>query len=184
MKTVNEIRHILLICIIISFFIGCKKDPDKGKYYGTASATFNGKAWQSGKVRCIITKQCSYGKLGFQFQVYNQYNELREEMIFFKIPSAVGTYIINPLNLNDPLCKDTIPIGSYHTLQSDGDVALDSYNAILSSNNYFKIDNYNERTKELRGSFAVTFKIFSRQDPNSPDTIRVSNGSFNTKILE
>jgi len=165
-------------------FIGCKKDPDKGNYYGTASATFNGKTWQSGKVRCIVAKQCGNGKLGFQFQVYNQYNELREEMIFFKIPVAIGTYTINPKNFNDPLCKDTIPIGSYHTLQSDGDVLLDSYYVILSSNNYFTINNYNESTKELRGKFEVTFKIFDRQDPDSPDTIRVTNGSFNTKILE
>ncbi len=71
----------ILIYIAVIIFIGCKKDPDKGKFYGTASATFNGKTWQSGKVRCIITKQCSNGKLGFQFQVFNQYNELREEMI-------------------------------------------------------------------------------------------------------
>lgn len=176
-------RYILIYMAAI-IFIGCKKDPNKDLYYGTAYATFNGKAWSAGKVRCASNIPCYKGKLGFDFSVYNRQGFRRETMVFEKIPIAKGNYSINQLNYNDPLCKDTVAIASYSTLQDDGDVALDFYNVIPSLNNYFAIDDYNERTKELRGSFSVTFKIFSRQDPNSPDTIRVTNGSFYTKILE
>lgn len=170
--------------MIAIIFIGCKKDPNKNLYFGTASAKFNGQSWTAGKVGCGIGITCPKGKLTFAFYVYNQQGFLREKLVFQAIPVGTGVYTLNPANFNDPLCKDTVPYSSYFTHQDDGDVSLDSYNAIPSLNNYFAIEDYNERTKELRGSFAVTFKIFTRQAPNSPDTIRVSNGSFNTKILE
>lgn len=174
----------LLIGIASLILIGCKKDPAKGVYYGTASAIFNGKAWNAGTVRSNINVPCYKGKLGFEFNVYNKQGFLRETLSFEKIPIAKGTYSINPLNYNDPLCKDTVATALYGTSQDHGDVALDFYNVIPSPDNYFTINNYNERTKELTGSFEVTFKITTRQDPNSPDTIRVSNGRFYTKILE
>lgn len=164
-------------------FTGCKKDPDKGLYFGSATATLNGKAWKAGKVRCGINIPCYKGKLGFDFIVFNQEGFKRESLSFGKIPIAKGTYSVNPQNYNDLVCRDTVALGGYSTSQDEGDVALDYYNPIASANNYFTITNYNERTKELWGSFAVSFKISTRRDPNSPDTIRVTNGNFYTKIL-
>ena len=172
--------NILLIAVVFIFW-GCKKDPNKGLYFGIASATFNGKQWDAGTVRCNINVPCYKGKLGFEFNVYNKQG-LSETLVFEKIPIAKGNYSINPLNYNDPLCNDTVATASYST--SNDDVAVDFYNVVPSSSNYFTINNYNERTKELTGSFALTFKISTRQSPNSPDTLKVTNGSFYTKILE
>jgi len=174
----------ILIYLAAFIFIGCKKDPNKNLYFGAASAKFNGQSWTASKVRCVSNIPCFKGKLSFEFRVFNQQGFSREKMGFYKIPVSTGTYVIYPGNFNDPLCKDTIPYSSYFTHQDDGDVLLDSYDAIPSLNNYFTIAKYNERTKELWGSFAVTFKIFRRRAPNSPDTISVTNGNFYTKILD
>jgi hypothetical protein len=173
-----------LFCTTIFIFIACKKNKDEFNYFGTASAMLNGKSWQAGGVRCYINMPCFKGKLGFQFRVFNQQGFSRESMSFAKIPIAKGTYRLFPSNYADPTCIDTVATAGYFTQQDDGDVALDAYKAINSIDNYFTIEDYNERTKELRGSFSVTFKIFSRQDPNSPDTIRITNGKFYTRILD
>ncbi len=173
----------IYVCLLM-FIVACNKNNEEFKYFGTATALFNGKTWKASKVRCSINYPCYKGKLGFSFYVYNNKGLLRESLIFQKIPAVKGKYILGPVNYNDPLCQDTTAKSGYVTAQDDGDVLLDSYNAIPSTNNFFTIEDYNERTKELRGSFAVTFKIFSRQDPNSPDTIRVTNGKFYTRILE
>ncbi|MFN2458273.1 MAG: hypothetical protein ABR502_08750 [Chitinophagaceae bacterium] len=173
-----------LLCATVLVFISCKKNKDEFKYFGTASAMFNGRAWQASKVRCGINVPCYKGKLGITFYVYNRQGFLRESLIFEKIPIEKKSFLLFPRNPADMTCADTVATAGYFTSQDDGDVALDAYKAINSIDNYFTIEDYNERTKELRGSFSVTFEIFRRQDPNSADTIRVTNGKFYTRILD
>ncbi len=59
----------IVIYIAALIFIGCKKDIDKGIYYGTASATLNGKTWQATKVRSINIPSLK-DKLGFEFNFF------------------------------------------------------------------------------------------------------------------
>jgi hypothetical protein len=168
----------------VFIFIACKKNKNEFKYFGSASATMNGRTWNAGTVRCVINIPCYKGKLGFGFKVYNQQGFLRESLIFSKIPIKKGNFLLSSKNYNDVTCIDTLPTSEYFTAQDDGDVLLDSYNAIPSPDNYFTIEDYNERTKELRGSFAVAFKIVLRGAVDAPDTIRVTNGKFYTKVLD
>jgi len=178
-------RKFYLIFTLLIIGLACKKNKDDIQYHGTASATFNGKAWQSGKVRCVISTQCYKGKLSIHFHVYNSQGFLRESLGIANIPVAKATYTLNPADLaNSRNCNRSDATASYHTLQDHGDVLLDSYDALPSADNYLAIEEYNERTKKLSGRFSVIFKIHRRQDPNSPDTIKVTNGRFDTKILE
>jgi len=173
--------------LILLLFIACNKNKNEFKYYGTASAMFNGNSWKATKVMCGIATQCYKGKLYFRFEVYNDHQELRESLVFSNIPLAKGMYIIYPANFGAQQdCNKNEAFSSYITSQADGDVILDSYDALPSAANYFTIEDYNERTKKLSGSFSVTYKIFSRSltPHTSPDTIKVTNGRFDTKILE
>ncbi len=51
--------------------------------------------------------------------------------------------------------------------------------------NRIEITEYNSDTKEFRGIFRATFAIDenrTRCNPNAPDTIRFTNGQFQSKI--
>lgn len=175
----------VIVCLFFSFLIltsGCKKDKIRGQYFGTASALLNGTEWKAGKVTCTVDQGCYNGKLGIQFLVYSSEGYARESIGFHKIAMRTGLKKVYPINYLNA-CNDTLD-GTYHTLTDDGDVTLDSYNAIPTSDNFLNIEKYDDVTKEIWGTFTIAYEILTRQSINSPDTIRITNGKFHTRIQE
>ncbi|WP_342084518.1 hypothetical protein [Dyadobacter sp. OTU695] len=77
------------------------------------------------------------------------------------------------------------PQAALFELLSDGDVAGDSYYTVDSEDNYIQIDNYNEKTKEIKGIFQLTLIAQKPRSSNLlPDTLRLQNGRFHTRIIE
>nr|WP_295929694.1 hypothetical protein [uncultured Dyadobacter sp.] len=71
-----------------------------------------------------------------------------------------------------------------YELLSDGDVGGDCYYTVDSENNYIQIDSYNEKTKEIKGSFQLTLAARKPRSSDAlPDTLRFRNGRFYTKII-
>jgi hypothetical protein len=173
--------------LIVAFLAicSCKKDKSDPYYFGTASMTLNGKNWYSSKVRCVAlkTSPCNPDFLNLDFEVYNNQGFLREALGFRNIFKELKTYYLSPTDFSDLSCKDSLPKCTYYTIGADGDVVLDAYNIQPNSGSFIRMDKFNSDTKELEGIFSLDLLIDSRYNPNAPDTLRVRNGKFYTKIL-
>ncbi|MGG7666324.1 hypothetical protein [Dyadobacter sp. BHUBP1] len=55
-----------------------------------------------------------------------------------------------------------------------------------SEDNYIQINSYNAKTQEIKGSFQLTLANarISRSSDVLPDTLRLRNGRFHTRIIE
>lgn len=165
--------------------LSCNKNSSQPEYYGTASMTINGKNWQSDKVKCTILNEftCYKNKIEIDLLKFSPEGYLRETYSFVKLLPSVSIQKIYSLNFSN-VCNDTLH-AVYGTSVDDGDAGGSFYNTDTSGNNYLNIENYNAATKEISGSFSVTFVIVKEisTDTTSADTIRVTNGKFSTKIL-
>jgi hypothetical protein len=88
----------------------------------------------------------------------------------------------NPLSLG--YCSDNDSVyGISHTLIDDGCVSGDQYNILNSEDNFLQID-HDPKSKEIRGTFQLTF-IFEREgaEHTLPDTLRFTSGKFHTKMM-
>jgi hypothetical protein len=173
--------------LIVAFLVicSCKKDKSDPFYFGTASMTLNGKVWNASKVRCVAIKNhiCNPDFLSLDFEVYNEQGFLRESLDFKNIFKELKTYYLWP-NAFSTSCKDSLPACTYYTIGADGDVILDVYNTLPNSGSFIRIDKFNNDTKEMEGVFSFDLLIYSRYNPTAPDTLRVRNGQFYTKIFD
>jgi hypothetical protein len=64
------------------------------------------------------------------------------------------------------------PLGGYHILESD------------SSTNVVSLTAYDTLSKEIKGTFNLSFIVSGRPYPSYPDTIRLKNGQFSGKIIK
>jgi hypothetical protein len=179
----KNVLKILIITILV--ICSCKKDKADPTYFGNASLTLNGKSWYSSKVRCVAIKNhpCNPDFLGLNFDLFNGEGFLRETFVFSHIFKELKTYYLSPTNFGDLSCKDSLPSCNYYTIGADGDVILDVYNTLPNSGGFIQINKYNNETKELEGVFSLDLLIYTRYNPNAPDTLRVRSGKFYTKIL-
>ncbi len=173
------------IFIFLAIALACNKNSTLPEYYGTASMTINGVNWQADKVKCNVLKQytCYNNKIAIDFLKFSTEGYLREDYSFEKILPAVSFQKIYPSNSGNQ-CNDTLD-AVYGIQTDDGDVNLAFYNTDTLGASYLNVENYNPETKEISGSFAVTF-ILLRKDVSATtivDTIRITNGKFNTKFL-
>lgn len=119
--------------------------------------------------------------------LYNEAGANRQELLFQKIPFFPQTGRHKLISCNPFVgCESSQePQVGLHTSLSDGDVLGDSYYTVDSEDNYIQIDNYNEKNKEIKGSFQLT--LANARIPRSsnalPDTLRFRNGRFHTKII-
>jgi hypothetical protein len=137
-----------------------------------------GKSQSSGAV------PCPYDFSYLASQLYNSEGFLRQELLFIKIPTIPGHHKIIPYKLN--YCDDRDPAyGVLYTSVSDGDVAGDQYQVLSTEDNYIDIEDYNAVSKEIKGTFQVTFTLESKgYGHNLPDTLRFTEGRFHTKIID
>ncbi len=110
---------------------------------------------------------------------------IRENFYFGRVPNA------NPIQLFQiHKTQNSIPNGSvisgYSTFSSDGDVLEDFYYTdTLSSGNYLKIEEWNNLTKRVSGSFQVSFGIKEpRRNLQNPKKVTFSSGKFWARLPE
>lgn len=168
-------------------FAKCKKEiPDQeGNYFGYAKAEINGVVVNYNKVR---------GTLLYNLEDSISLNLEKWDGLILK--QAIGIQKIfkrtNSPQRVYPHDYSAVRIeklsSSYNTLRDDGDVLCDVYNVYQpdSLQNYVTITAYNSQTKEIRGTFQATYLIDTSRVKcysNAPDTIRIRNGEFYTKIF-
>lgn len=170
--------------LIASLIIGCKKDKTESIYpeWSKVNALKNDKIWKA-KASAQIVKRNS-GLIAIPADVYNDYGELREVLIFDYVPFEPGKYTLLKRIKN----SESLRIyAGYTTFTADGDVVEDRYDVLEEENNFIEIDAVDRANLKMSGTFRVTFV----RDPNDyvsnpslPDTIRFSEGDFNLKITE
>jgi hypothetical protein len=178
----NALKILIVALLVIS---SCKKDKSDPNYFGNASMALNGKNWVSSKVRCVVLKNntCNPNFLSLSFEVFSSDGFRRESFGFGHIFKELKTYYLAPTDFSNLSCKDSLPSCTYYTIGADGDVVLDVYNTLPNSGSFIRIDKFNNDTKELEGIFSVDLLVHTKYNTNSPDTLRVRNGKFYTKIL-
>lgn len=181
----NFVKSIALTCIlflIAVFFCLCKKQ--KLEFWGTASVQFNGSNWVAEKVRCSNASNCLPRKMfHLQLNKYSIEGFLRESIVFTRIPLQEGRHELE-LNLTENNCSSG-PQALYATSGDHGDVNKDIYQLDSTFNNYIDISRYDEKSGELKGRFDLLLIVRPPKfDARAPDTVRLTNGVFHTKLLD
>jgi len=102
-------------------------------------------------------------------------------------PGTKGRFEITrtPTDGELPCVDEPLATSRFFTLAQDGDVGQDVFDVLESEDNYIEIKNFDAKTLEIKGAFQVTYVISSRStEPSSlPDTLRFTEGSFETRIF-
>lgn len=173
--------HILLI-IIFLISGSCRKTADEpldpSPYWGFASASKNGLPWL-GKGWALPNRNITKPLLDIFVDSLNKYEMALEGCSFVKVPSEPGTY---PLVNTDINVDDGLVGASYAFM--DYDVIMAYYLVAESdSSSFLTVTSYDSLSGEVRGSFEATFAVYGRHDKSYPDTIRLRNGQFHTRII-
>ncbi|KAA6440116.1 hypothetical protein FEM33_05780 [Dyadobacter flavalbus] len=158
--------------------------------WGYLTADMNGKDWSKTYKNAYQTIQAwdSNDNVSDTFVImadlYNPYGARRQELYFQNIPSEKGHYtMLKDIPYENKY--DRFVYGSLYTLVSDGDASGDTYSVLDTEKAFFQIDEAITKTREIKGTFQVTFVINKpRYDTALPDTLRFRNGKFHTKIME
>ena len=175
-------KRILFLFLIATVFISCKKDPapvvEPSPFWGEAAATINGKAWAAQPTAWVnpVHKNNWY----IEIDSFDRFNILREGLNLKKIPFIPGTY---PVVNTDSQVNDSLVGASFSYWE--GDLGLGYYTVLESdSSSFVTLESYDPITKELRGRFDLTFIVAHRPYAGAPDTLRVRNGRFHTKVRD
>lgn len=181
----------IVASFLIFVFAKCKKDklePD-GQYFGYAKGEINGVVVNYNKANGGLLYNLA-DSVSLNFEKWDGLI-LKESISVQKIykqtnlPQRINKYDYTAIRI-EKLSS------SYYTLRDDGDVVCDVYNIYEpdSLQNYIIITSYNFQTKEIKGTFQATYLIDSSRvagvgkcRPSAPDTIRIRNGEFHTKIF-
>jgi hypothetical protein len=185
-------KNFLLPVLLCTFaFSTCKKDKaaPEGNYFGYAKAEINGVSVNYNKANGALLYNLN-DSISLNFEKWDG-SVLKESISIQKIYK--GTNLSQRIYKYDYTETRIKKLSSgYYTLRDDGDVVCDLYNIYEpdSLQNYIIISSYNPQTKEIRGTFQATYLIDSARvatigkcRATAPDTIRIRNGEFYTKIF-
>lgn len=181
--------YILLSCLS---FTNCKKtveEPIITPYSGEATALKDGEVW-TGEPYVIFLKPHEK-LLSVSIHVFNEVGFLRQSLGFYKFPPQTGLYL---LRNTSTMKEDSLVGAGYNTLLFDGDVIGGHWDILETEDNQLEIEEVNLETGDVRGTFQVTMVLDSTirnlylEELESPlpyeDTIRFTNGTFFTKIVQ
>lgn len=169
------------LLFLIAFF-SCKKSNEPIIEYnkGAVSAFRNEESWNA---LCTSKYSSTNEKLLYlYFRRYNMYNELRESIVISKVIPEVGKF-----HLVNSIENDEKNFGSlYSHFVADGDAIDGIYYVVESDSCYIDIKLINLTTGDFAGKFNITYvKDTSFYiNPNLPDTLKFTEGEFQTKIQE
>lgn len=175
-------KKIFIFIYLAIFLISCAKDPQvsipDGPWWGEASVQKNGGLW-IGKPYAVVAKKFS-DKIVINIDSLNNYYLRSKQLYFFNIPILPGIY---PIFDNIYQEEDSSVVSKY--MYVDVDVLYGTYKVLESdSSSFITITSYDSVSKELKGTFDVTFVKEISPGPNAPDTIRFRNGVFHTKVIK
>jgi hypothetical protein len=172
-------KHVLYFAFLV-FLFACKKEPAKPAlpegFYGIASAERNGKPWTAHPA-CWISL-VDHTNLVVELDSFWQDFYFKESLIFSGIPPFLGTYKlhkstgVNDLNADLSMWDSDQPLGGYSLIESD------------SNTNIVSLTAYDTLSKEIKGTFNLSFIVSERPYSSYPDTIRFKNGKFSGKIIK
>lgn len=168
---------VVVVCILLS---ACKKDDSlEDHYFGSSSAKLNNFNVFFNKCRAHKKNDTLY----FNFERWNV--DVKKEEIGFM--NVLNNKTKQRLNKNDYTITQQVKLSSiYGTSQDDGDVGCDYYEVYEADSiiNHITISYYNQNTEEISGTFNGTYLVTKPKcKQTAPDTLRITNGVFNTKIF-
>lgn len=196
----NFSKFLFLLTFIVSF---CKQNMDvvqptytpygyKGEINGLM---LNGRAWltdstwktQAIGYSHIADSVCNSSFGVVRIESFTSSNENRESIAIGGIPLKQGKFSF-PNKSRNPLttCDSTLFAGII-LKGLDGDVVVGYYNQLLNVNNSITIEAFDSISRSVSGTFDITFVKDSKNNsyyPNYTDTIRFTNGHFNTKWIK
>ena len=183
-KTLPPIRmkYLFIFLMISTIFLSCKQEAPpistlSERYWGEASAQQNGQFWKANPV-CWVDRVDDFTLVVQLDSFYSGVSgySLRESLTMAKIPPAPGEYTVHKYQqyatktrASLGIWDDDQPLGDYEIVEAD------------SATNKVTILSYDTLSKEIKGTFNLTFKVTKRPYPDYPDTIRYTNGVFHGK---
>ncbi len=180
-----------IIFLIILLFVGCKKENENmflKNFSGKSDLLFNNLKTNRFRVRASSYKDdAKKVSISFLYAINDLYN--REAFGFDGVKldnlNQQKIFLLDRGDVSLPFNPEKV-MSSFGTLSDDGDVLCHTYDVLEvdSLNNWVKITKYNPQTKDISGEFSVTY-IKTRECAtfSYPDTIRIRNGVFHTKII-
>jgi hypothetical protein len=174
-----------IIVLFIAFWMlgaKCKKDDYDGIYFGYGKAIINGNTINFDKIRANLYNS-NPDSISVVLERWTG-GIKKEGISFFKIKVSSNS----PQPIHKAISGLNLLVSNYNTVTADGDVVCDYYYVFEpdSLQNHITITSFNSVTKEVRGVFQATYLIDplrTKCNPSAPDTIRIRNGEFYTKIL-
>lgn len=170
------------LLLLLFFITSCKKEPKisppNDPHWGEAMAGKNGILWTATPY-AAANRNVGYG-LDILIDSLDEYHLLRERLSFYKVPIIPGTYLVsNTL----PQTNDSL-VGSA-LFYVDVDILYGVYDILeADSSSFITLISYDTVTKEIKGTFDVTFIASIKPYPGAPDTLRLRNGTFHTKVIK
>jgi hypothetical protein len=191
---IMKTKYITSFLFASLFFNSCKKDePILVKSWGTLSVEFNkDKGYFSNQIYAGIENRCDGQLMDINMSRYdkNSYPYPTDVFILNSIPIKKGIYKLKDSTM-EPECKDIPSITEVLTIytREESDSPIQRYKVVNSpkENNYLQIDEYNKDTREIKGRFQIVLVVTRFPKPRGnydPDTIRLTNGVFHTKVLD
>jgi hypothetical protein len=177
--------------LVVVTLQGCKKQEENliiKNYPGTSELLFNDAKTNRFRVRASFYKDnAKKVSISFLYAINDLYNREIFELAGVKLDSTnqQKIYIYDRGDVSVPFKPNRV-MSTFSTLSDDGDVGCHLFQVLEkdSLNNWVRITKYNEKTKELSGEFSVTYiKTEECATFSYPDTIRIRNGVFHTKII-
>lgn len=153
--------------------------------------TINGEEWEPHFAVMIEDEKNEVFTIAFQ--IFNQYNELRQELAWFipfqtVLEDSIQFYSSAHINIEEGRGSLDISRPSFAYCYADGDVCGISYEVseTLSFSNYFIIDSLARDSSFIRGRFEVLLHRMELPDPNGiePDSLYFKDGEFRLELGE
>lgn len=170
------------ICFGILLF-GCKKTqepvpPVPDAYFGTSTVQKNGATWTCSPYAGNQFNLPNH--IFLEFDSIDNLGIIREACYVGKVPLIIGTYPVENSFPNPDISK----LDAFFQYR-DGDYGYGKYDILKSdSSSFVTLSSYDAATGAVTGTFDLTFIAVYLPYPLAPDTIRLRNGVFHTKIIK
>lgn len=175
-------KTLCISTMLLILLASCEKEPQppqqEGPWWGEAAAEKNGIQWE-GSPYAVVSKNFP-DRLTIFLDSLDKNSLRREQLSFYRVPLIGGTYPVldAPPQVEDSLVRSTL----YYV---EVDVLYGVYKILeADSSSFITITSYDSVSKEVKGTFDVTFITEIKPYASAPDTIRMRNGTFHTKVIK
>lgn len=173
----NHFASLIFFLLIAS----CGKEyqePTISPYWGEVTVEKNDVLWK-GKPYAAVNKKFS-DRLDIIIDSLDENGLVWEALSFYKVPSRSGTYRIFDTTSQE---QDSLVGSRFYYVEVD--ILYGVYIVLeADSSSFITLTSYDTVSKEVKGTFDVTFIKGVKPYPDAPDTIRLRNGNFHTKVIK